>query len=67
MSARHPYKTRSRQTKRLVKVVIDTSNNVGKPSRLELCDVPVPVTFDYLVAQMRRNGTCKNWQDINAY
>ena len=60
MSARHPYKTRSRQSKRVVKVIIDTSNDDGKPSRLELLDVPVPVTFDYLVARMRQKGTCRN-------
>ncbi|GJE93528.1 ubiquitin-domain-containing protein [Phanerochaete sordida] len=41
---------------RKVKVIVDTSNEIGKPSRLELSDVPMPVSFEYLVAQMRRNG-----------
>lgn len=41
---------------RTIKVVIDTKNTIGLPSRLELNHVPVPVSFNYLVAQLRLKG-----------
>ena len=43
-------------TAKTVKAVIDTSNLLGLPRHLVLEDVPVPVSSDYLVAQMRANG-----------
>ncbi|EKM58883.1 uncharacterized protein PHACADRAFT_205102 [Phanerochaete carnosa HHB-10118-sp] len=45
----------TQQNEATVKVVIYTDNAVGKPDRLVLHDVPFPVSFDYLAAQMRTN------------